>query len=379
MLTRAEDRSEYGREARLALILTFMVCFIGGMGIIALYYAILVDYSLEYVAGLVILLSIVLPYPVYRYLPSIIEKRFHNLMGRSAASLPSLHDDDFRSKRIDDLCVKLAFGSRLMTIVCLLIGLTIAWLISTVIFFEGRQSLIYMASVLIIVLLLSVPLAAITIYYSLGTVQKRFNSLAAQVRDANAKTLNGTALENDDSVSSKPVVEEEGGHTPYEKEMQDFLCKHPEAIEPGMKCIERDHRTKGNLRIDLLCVDSANNYVAVEITRGQADEKVCLQQAIPHMAALRVSYGEHVRAIVIAESFSPGFIDMAKANNIRYLKFEELPPINGNVQNCQYCGSPNPETAIYCMKCGKQIAWFRGSPGNDGNEKKSYPSIDELH
>lgn len=51
-----------------------------------------------------------------------------------------------------------------------------------------------------------------------------------------------------------------------EAHLQELLAEHPEAIEPGLRLVRREHPTDIG-PVDLLCRDRAGGHVAVEIKR----------------------------------------------------------------------------------------------------------------
>jgi len=103
----------------------------------------------------------------------------------------------------------------------------------------------------------------------------------------------------------------EGGEFAYEKDLQNFLSKNLHQIEPGLKLYEEEGITGiefpvGNRYIDILAVDSDNNYAVVELKVSRGYDRV-VGQLLRYMAWIRKNQadnGQVVRGIIIAREIS---------------------------------------------------------------------------
>lgn len=97
----------------------------------------------------------------------------------------------------------------------------------------------------------------------------------------------------------------------YEKDLQNFLAKNLSLIEPGLILyMEEDINgvefPVGNRYIDILAVDSSNNYVVIELKVSRAYDKV-VGQLLRYMGWIKKHHAEpnqSVRGIIIAREIS---------------------------------------------------------------------------
>lgn len=83
-----------------------------------------------------------------------------------------------------------------------------------------------------------------------------------------------------------------------ERNLEDVIIHHLEAIEPGLHLVERQLSTPAG-RLDLLCKDANGTYVVVELKRTLGTDQV-LGQILRYMDWLRQAHGtDNVRGIVI--------------------------------------------------------------------------------
>lgn len=91
----------------------------------------------------------------------------------------------------------------------------------------------------------------------------------------------------------------------YETDLQRFLERNPSAIENGLELVEREVDVEAGGRIDLLCKDTENTLVVVELKVGTADDRTLgqLQRYIGWVTRKKATPGQRVRGIIVAETF----------------------------------------------------------------------------
>lgn len=83
-----------------------------------------------------------------------------------------------------------------------------------------------------------------------------------------------------------------------ERNLEDFIVRRLEAIEPGLRLEKRQLSTPAG-RLDLLCKDANGNYVVVELKRMQGTDQV-VGQVLRYMGWLIETHGTHkVRGIIV--------------------------------------------------------------------------------
>jgi hypothetical protein len=121
-----------------------------------------------------------------------------------------------------------------------------------------------------------------------------------------------TALEEPvEEVDVDAVFHEEPTAFAYERDLQNFLAKHLERIEPGLRLYEEDDITgiefpAGGRSIDILALDRQNNYVVVELKVSRGYDRV-VGQLLRYMAWIerhQAEPGQRVRGVIIAREIS---------------------------------------------------------------------------
>ena len=105
--------------------------------------------------------------------------------------------------------------------------------------------------------------------------------------------------------------EENGSEFAYEKDLQNFLTKNLSLIEPGLSLYMEEEISgiefpAGNRSIDILAIDSKNNYVVIELKVSRGYDRV-VGQILRYMAWIRKNHAEEcqkVRGIIIAREIS---------------------------------------------------------------------------
>ena len=83
-----------------------------------------------------------------------------------------------------------------------------------------------------------------------------------------------------------------------EKTLEDFVVQQLEAIEVGLRLIERQKSTPAG-RLDLLCEDARGNYVVVELKKTQGTDQV-VGQILRYMGWVKEAYPQtNVRGIIV--------------------------------------------------------------------------------
>ena len=136
--------------------------------------------------------------------------------------------------------------------------------------------------------------------------------------------------------------EESGNEFAYEKDLQNFLAKNLSLIEPGLSLYVEEEISGiefpvGNRFIDILAIDSGNNYVVIELKVSRGYDRV-VGQILRYMAWIRKNHAEEnqkVRGIIIAREISDDLLlACSEANNVYLYEYNlsiTLNKINKNV------------------------------------------------
>jgi hypothetical protein len=119
--------------------------------------------------------------------------------------------------------------------------------------------------------------------------------------------------EIDDEVQAPEQALEEAIDTSLslEADLEDAIAANLAQIEKGLRLYESDGTRGRQLdakeagRIDLLAVDSNQNFVVIELKAGDADRQVCGQiQAYMGWVKQKIAVARSVRGIIIAHHFT---------------------------------------------------------------------------
>ena len=121
-------------------------------------------------------------------------------------------------------------------------------------------------------------------------------------------------------LGEDPGLEKDG----VEKQLQELLAASPEAMEPGLTLIRREHYTALG-PVDILCKDTAGNTVVIEVKRrGEIDG---VEQLGRYLEYLRVDTSLGVlRGVFVAQSIKPQARTLAETRGLTWkeVDYDEL-------------------------------------------------------
>jgi hypothetical protein len=114
--------------------------------------------------------------------------------------------------------------------------------------------------------------------------------------------------EFDEPVEAVPQASSEFA---YEHDLRDYLARNPHVIEPSLKLYSDEGITGvefpvGGRYIDILAVDSADNYVVIELKVSKGYDRV-VGQLLRYVSWIKKNHaepGQKVRGIIIAKQIS---------------------------------------------------------------------------
>jgi endonuclease len=105
-----------------------------------------------------------------------------------------------------------------------------------------------------------------------------------------------------------------------ERELQLLLADHPDHLEPGLRCVQREFRTDLG-PVDLLCRDASGAAVAVEIKRiGEIDGVEQLTRYLDRLQ--RDPLLAPVRGVLAATTIKPQARVLAESRGIRWVEVD---------------------------------------------------------
>lgn len=134
---------------------------------------------------------------------------------------------------------------------------------------------------------------------------------------------------DDEGGFVKPEESEEGNEFAYEKDLQNFLAKNLSLIEPSLSLYLEEEISGiefpvGNRFIDILAIDSKNNFVVIELKVSRGYDRV-VGQILRYMAWVRKNHAEEnqkVRGIIIAREISDDLLlACSEINNVELFEY----------------------------------------------------------
>lgn len=126
------------------------------------------------------------------------------------------------------------------------------------------------------------------------------------------------------------IEEEIKGEFAYEKDLQNFLAKNLSLIEPGLTLYSEEGISgiefpAGNRFVDILALDSSNNYVVIELKVSRGYDRV-VGQILRYMAWIRKEHAEanqKVRGIIIAREITDDLLlACSETNSIELFEYK---------------------------------------------------------
>ncbi|NCZ70501.1 MAG: DUF91 domain-containing protein, partial [Actinobacteria bacterium] len=112
-------------------------------------------------------------------------------------------------------------------------------------------------------------------------------------------TFHEIHVETNHEFGEDPGLQKDG----VEAHLQELLAALPESVQPGLTLVRREWPTAIG-PVDLMCIDEAGNYVAVEIKRrGEIDG---VEQLARYLEVLRADANlVGLRGVFVAQSIKP--------------------------------------------------------------------------
>lgn len=117
--------------------------------------------------------------------------------------------------------------------------------------------------------------------------------------------------EPEEDVAPDPEGPQVASEFAYERDLQNFLSHNLTLIEPGLRLYQEEHITGvefpvGNRRVDILALDSDDNYVVIELKVSRGYDRV-VGQLLRYIAWIRkhqADPGQSVRGVIVAREVS---------------------------------------------------------------------------
>jgi hypothetical protein len=131
-------------------------------------------------------------------------------------------------------------------------------------------------------------------------------------------------------ISNGQDIDDENYEFAYEKDLQNFLAKNLQLIEPGLKLFEEEDITgieypAGNRFIDILAIDKNNDFVVIELKVSKGYDRVVGQilRYIGWVEQKMASDGQKVRGIIICKEISEDLtLACSKIKEIELFEYE---------------------------------------------------------
>lgn len=140
-----------------------------------------------------------------------------------------------------------------------------------------------------------------------------------------------------------------------ERDLQKYIEKHSEVIEPGLRLVEKSYRTSTRNVIDFLFRNAKNDYVILE-TKTRVDRSV-FGQVGEYIADIRRERAEKegvgVRAVILSTAVDDKVIHAAKEFGLTAIVCRLV----GRKIICPKCGVGGRQGDIYCGRCGTELLY----------------------
>mgnify|MGYP000609408673 CR=1 FL=1 len=157
------------------------------------------------------------------------------------------------------------------------------------------------------------------VFYSVGRgTYRRSNSVQDPPPIMTSDDVSESASSSETSHRDRFQTEEEeqisqigGSEFAYERDLQNFLIRHLELVEPGLKLyrdegITGEEYPVGRRRIDILAVDSQGSLVVIELKVSKGHDRV-IGQILRYLGSIKADLaeeGQKVRGIIIAKDIT---------------------------------------------------------------------------
>lgn len=153
------------------------------------------------------------------------------------------------------------------------------------------------------------------VFFSLGSgLYRRYDAKhdPPPIMQTNQPKLDDSMADNDDFlISTQLDGQDHGNEFAFEKDLQNFLVKNLELIEPGLRLYEEEGITGvefpvGGRRVDILAVDTNNHLVVIELKVSRGHDRV-LGQILRYMGWIKENLADenqNVRGIIIARDIT---------------------------------------------------------------------------
>jgi len=106
-----------------------------------------------------------------------------------------------------------------------------------------------------------------------------------------------------------------------ESEIADYISRHPDIVENGLRIVSRERRV-GTGYIDILAIDKNNRYVVIEVKRVTANEEA-VKQLYSYVEELRKANPEApVRGILVAPSITRDALTLLNSLGLEYKRID---------------------------------------------------------
>jgi len=106
-----------------------------------------------------------------------------------------------------------------------------------------------------------------------------------------------------------------------EEPLREFIARNLEIIEKGLKLVQTRYRTKAG-EIDILCKDTKNRFVVIEVKRWKDSDKV-VGQILRYMGAIKEEKSSEPRGIIVLNQEDQRLnyaLSMARNIDVKYYK-----------------------------------------------------------